>query len=49
MTGKHIVYHVPVCPFSQRLKILLALRGQKGAVDFRVVDNTKPSCGWAAI
>ena len=26
MTGKHIVYHIPVCPFSQRLEILLALR-----------------------
>ena len=42
MTAKHIVYHIPVCPFSQRLEILLALRGQKDAVDFRVVDITKP-------
>ena len=42
MTDKHIVYHIPVCPFSQRLEILLALRGQEDAVEFRVVDITKP-------
>lgn len=42
MTGRHIVYHIPVCPFSQRLEILLALRGQQDAVEFRVVDITKP-------
>ena len=42
MTKKHIVYHIPVCPFSQRLEILLALRGQQDAVEFRVVDITKP-------
>lgn len=42
MTAKHIVYHIPVCPFSQRLEILLALRGLEGVVDFRVVDITKP-------
>lgn len=42
MSAKHIVYHIPVCPFSQRLEILLALRGQADAVEFRVVDITKP-------
>lgn len=42
MTQKHIVYHIPVCPFSQRLEILLALRGLTEAVEFRVVDITKP-------
>ena len=42
MTAKHIVYHIPVCPFSQRLEILLALRGQEDAVEFRVVDITRP-------
>lgn len=42
MTDKHIVHHIPVCPFSQRLEILLALRGQQDAVEFRVVDITKP-------
>ncbi len=42
MMAKHFVYHIPVCPFSQRLEILLALRGQQDAVEFRVVDITKP-------
>ncbi|MDX1781474.1 MAG: glutathione S-transferase family protein [Thalassovita sp.] len=42
MAEKHIVYHIPVCPFSQRLEILLAQRGRKDAVEFRVVDITKP-------
>lgn len=42
MTNKHIVYHIPVCPFSQRLEILLALRGLEDAIEFRVVDITKP-------
>jgi glutathione S-transferase len=36
------VYHIPVCPFSQRLEILLELKGLSGAVDFEVVDITKP-------
>jgi glutathione S-transferase len=42
MLSKPIVYHIPVCPFSQRLAILLALKGQSDAVEFRVVDITKP-------
>lgn len=37
-----IVYHIPVCPFSQRLEILLALKGCPDAVEFRVVDITRP-------
>jgi glutathione S-transferase len=36
------VYHIPVCPFCQRIEILLALKGKPQAVDFRVVDITKP-------
>lgn len=39
---KPILYHIPVCPFSQRLAILLTLKGRKDAVDFRVVDITVP-------
>lgn len=39
---KPIVYHIPVCPFSQRLEIMLALKGMSDAVEFRVVDITKP-------
>lgn len=42
MPCKFIVYHIPVCPFSQRLELLLELRGLRGAVEFRVVDITKP-------
>ena len=37
-----IVHHVPVCPFSQRLAILLALKEARDAVEFRVVDITRP-------
>jgi len=39
---KPIVHHIPVCPFCQRLEILLALKGQPNAVEFRVVDITRP-------
>ena len=37
-----IMNHIPVCPFSQRLEILLALKGRSDAVEFRVVDITRP-------
>lgn len=37
-----IVHHIPVCPFSQRLEILLVLKGLRDAVEFRVVDITRP-------
>lgn len=36
------VFHIPVCPFSQRLEILLALKGMTGKIAFHVVDITKP-------
>lgn len=39
---KPVVYHIPVCPFSQRLEILLALKGMPDAAEFRVVDITLP-------
>jgi len=39
---KLIVHHIPVCPFSQRLEILLELKSLRGAVEFRVVDITRP-------
>ena len=35
------VYHIPICPFSQRLEILLSLKGVKNNVNFEVVDITK--------
>jgi glutathione S-transferase len=37
-----VVHHIPVCPFSQRLKILLHLKGLPDAVGFDVVDITRP-------
>jgi glutathione S-transferase len=37
-----IVHHIPVCPFCQRLEILLALKGRREQVEFRVVDVTRP-------
>lgn len=36
------VYHIPVCPFSQRLEILLELKGLRDVVAFEVVDITVP-------
>ena len=36
------VFHIPVCPFSQRLKILLALKGKEAELGDEVVDITRP-------
>ena len=38
-----VVHHIPVCPFSQRLEILMELKGARNAVDFTVVDVTRLS------
>lgn len=37
-----ILYYIPVCPFCQRLEILLSLKGRQDAVDFRPIDITRP-------
>ena len=37
------VYHIPVCPFCQRLEILLALKGLQDRVRFVVIDITQPA------
>jgi glutathione S-transferase len=37
MSTRPIVYHIPVCPFLQRLEILLELKGLRDAVQFHVV------------
>lgn len=42
MTDETIVDHIPVRQFSQRLEILMALRGQKDTVGIRVLDIIKP-------
>lgn len=39
---KPILHHIPVCPFSQRVEILLELKGLRDSVAFSVVDITKP-------
>ncbi len=46
MTAKTVIYHIPVCPFSQRVEILLDLKGMRDAVRFEVVDITKPREPW---
>lgn len=42
MPGLPILYRIPVCPFSQRIEILLALKELTGAVWFETVDITRP-------
>jgi glutathione S-transferase len=37
-----IIHHIPVCPFSQRLEILLELKGCHDRVEFRAVDIAQP-------
>ena len=37
-----VVYHIPICPFSQRLEILLTLKGLRHHVDFHIIDITRP-------
>ena len=36
------IHHIPVCPFSQRIEILLVLKGLRDEIAFSVVDITKP-------
>lgn len=36
------IHHIPVCPFCQRLEIMLELKGRRADVDFHVVDITRP-------
>ena len=43
------IYHIPVCPFSQRVEILLSLKGRRGEVAFQVVDITKPRPDWLLV
>jgi glutathione S-transferase len=40
-----IVHHIPVCPFSQRLEILLSLKGLGDRAKIHVVDITTPRPG----
>lgn len=36
------IHHIPVCPFSQRIEILLSLKGLTDQINFSTVDITKP-------
>lgn len=36
------LYHIPVCPFCQRIDILLTLKGRRNEIDFQVIDITRP-------
>jgi glutathione S-transferase len=36
------MHHIAACPYSQRLEILLALKSRTDAVEFAVVDITRP-------
>jgi glutathione S-transferase len=40
------LYHIPVCPFCQRLEILLTLKGRRDEVDFQMIDITRPRPDW---
>ncbi len=41
-----MIYHIPVCPFSQRVEILLELKGLGEVERFHVVDITRPREPW---
>ena len=43
---KPTIYQIPVCPFCQRLEILLTLKGRRDEIVFQVVDITRPRPDW---
>ncbi|MBN8759616.1 MAG: glutathione S-transferase [Thiobacillus sp. 65-69] len=40
------LYHLPVCPFCQRIEIQIALKGLRERFDFHPVDISQPRPGW---
>lgn len=44
--SRPILYHIPVCPFCQRIDILLALKGHRDAIDVQTIDITRPRPDW---
>lgn len=44
--SEYTLYHIPICPFSQRIEILLELRGLRERVRFEVIDITQPRPDW---
>lgn len=45
----YTLYHIPICPFSQRIEILLALRGLTDQFRFEVIDITRPRPQWLIV
>lgn len=43
---KPTLYHSPVCPFCQRIDILLALKGRQQDVDVQTIDLAVPRPDW---
>ncbi len=46
MTHRPVLYHFPICPFSQRVEILLELKGKRDQVEFQAIDITQPRPDW---
>jgi glutathione S-transferase len=44
--GELTLYHFPGCPFSERIEILLALKGRSGLIEDVVVDISAPRPPW---
>lgn len=44
--AKLTIYQIPVCPFCQRLEILLSLKGRQDDASFHVIDITRPRPDW---
>jgi glutathione S-transferase len=42
MPARPTLFHIPVCPFCQRIEVLLALKGLSDAVEFVRIDITEP-------
>ncbi len=40
------IYHIPGCPYSERVEILLQLKGLHGLVEDREMDISKPRPDW---
>ena len=46
MTEKMIIYHIPGCPFSERVEILAELKGLGGVFEDMEIDISKPRPDW---
>jgi glutathione S-transferase len=44
--GKPIMYHIPGCPFSERVELLLDLKGIDGTMSDCEIDISKPRPDW---